>query len=439
MAGETDLRWGNDENSLGALRSSPDTDDGLFGTSGFAGTIDGIVIRDVLGRVPLFVERDRFDWAPAVERAGRDAPLGAVEYESARDLPTDEVFGVLQSAGSRHNDQPFDDSRSGDTTVSDSRSGNTTFSDSVPGESWSHRPTALTDPVTLPAGCAATVTTIEPVWQLTHPPAAADQDAVVDRIDAAIRSGVDRAATASSVVAFSGGVDSALLAATCDRPLYVVGFPDSHDVDAAHSAARAMGVEDRLHCRTLSIDDVERAVPTVARAIGRTNAMDVAIALGMYLVAEAAADDGYDRLLCGQGADELFGGYEKVGRLDHRVEATSVRDAVFEQIRTVPEQVSRDVLAIEAAGVRPIVPYLGDDVVAPALTLSESRLVSASTRKVTLRRIAAASLPRSVAYREKKALQYGSLVSRELDRLARQAGYKRRMDDHVRRYVESRL
>jgi asparagine synthase (glutamine-hydrolysing) len=35
-------------------------------------------------------------------------------------------------------------------------------------------------------------------------------------------------------------------------------------------------------------------------------------------------------------------------------------------------------------------------------------------------------------------VQYGSLVARELDRLARQAGFKRRQDDHVSKYVASR-
>jgi len=49
------------------------------------------------------------------------------------------------------------------------------------------------------------------------------------------------------------------------------------------------------------------------------------------------------------------------------------------------------------------------------------------------------SLPARVAYRAKKAVQYGSLVDRELDRLAREAGFKQRMDDHVARYVASRL
>ena len=410
MTGETALRWGNDGRAHERLRASLDTADGLFGTSGFAGTIDGILIRDVLGRIPLYVERDRFDWAPAVDCTVQ----GSQPYRS------ESVSTLRQSI-----DEP---------TVRNSVSGEV-----VPRDSWSHRPAVLTDPVELPAGCAATASRIEQVWQLSQPPSTTDPDAVVDHLDAVVRSSVDRSVTDTTAVAFSGGVDSALLAATCDRPLYVVGFPDSHDVEAARMVARSMGIEDRLHVRALSIDDVDRVVPTVARAIGRTNAMDVAIAIGMYLVAETAAADGHDRLLCGQGADELFGGYEKVRRLDHRVEATSVRDAVFEQILSVPKQISRDVLAIEAGDVLPIFPYLTDDVVSPALTLSESALVSESTGKVTLRRIAERHLPRSIAYREKKALQYGSLVSRELDRLARQAGYKRRMDDHVRQYVESRL
>jgi asparagine synthase (glutamine-hydrolysing) len=46
-------------------------------------------------------------------------------------------------------------------------------------------------------------------------------------------------------------------------------------------------------------------------------------------------------------------------------------------------------------------------------------------------------LPPEVADADKKAVQYGSLVARELDRLARQAGFKRRMDDHVGQYIRS--
>jgi asparagine synthase (glutamine-hydrolysing) len=165
--------------------------------------------------------------------------------------------------------------------------------------------------------------------------------------------------------------------------------------------------------------------------------MDVSIAVPIYLVAERVAADGYDTLAVGQGADELFGGYAKVEKAagDHRVDATSVADARDEVLRSLPEQLPRDVLAIRAAGVEPVAPLLDDRVIRAAIALPEPLLVRDGERKVALRRVAADRLPESIATRDKKALQYGSLVSRELDRLARQNGYKRRMDDHVGQYV----
>jgi asparagine synthase (glutamine-hydrolysing) len=95
------------------------------------------------------------------------------------------------------------------------------------------------------------------------------------------------------------------------------------------------------------------------------------------------------------------------------------------------------VLALRAAGVEPVAPLLHDRVVRAALPLPAELLATDEERKVALRRAAEGVLPPSVRTREKKALQYGSLVSRELDRLARRAGYKRRMDDHVGKYVRS--
>jgi asparagine synthase (glutamine-hydrolysing) len=241
-------------------------------------------------------------------------------------------------------------------------------------------------------------------------------------------------------VAFSGGVDSAALAALLDAPLYVAGFPDSHDVEAARSAARLLDRD--LTVVELTLSDVEAAVPDVAQAIGRTNAMAVQIALPLSLVGRRAAADGHDRLLVGQGADELFGGYAKVARApeDPRVEADTVRGARREIVQTLPDQLERDVLALRGAGVEPVAPLLHDRVVEAALRLPGEMLVTdRGERKWALRLAVREWLPDPVAFREKKAVQYGSLVARELDRLARQDGFKRRMDDHVSQYVASRL
>ncbi len=360
------------------VRDALETRDPLPGTAGFAGWIDDTLVRDVLGRVPLFVEE------PVLE---------------------------------------------GDVSLALDR---VAFS-----------PEPLAAPALVPAGSRLGPSGLERVWSLPEIDVSEsavdgrDDATAIDAVDDAITTAIDAVDARNVAVAFSGGVDSALVAELLDAPLYVVGFPDSHDVEAARTAAEAMGRD--LTVVSLEPSDLERATPRVARAIGRTNAMDVQIALPLYLVAERIAADGFDAMAVGQGADELFGGYEKVVHLDHRVEAETVRGAVREQIETLPAQLPRDVLAVEAAGVEPVAPLLHDAVVEAALALPPHLLADEDVRKRALRAVASRYLPDSVARREKKAVQYGSLVARELDRLARQAGYKRRMDDHVTRYVESLL
>jgi len=340
--------------------------DPLPGTGGFAGLLDGELVRDVLGRYPLFCERDDVS-------------------------------------------------------------------------SWAWEPTELGEPVRVPAGHARIGQRATRVWTLPDPAPVDGTERAVGMVGEALDTTLRRTETDGCAIGFSGGVDSALLAARLDCPLYTVGFPDSHDVKAARSAAALLDRD--LTVVELDHGTLERAVPAVAAATGRTNAMDVGIALPLFLVAEAAAADGFDRLVVGQGADELFGGYAKVAKApdDPRVEAETVRGARRELLATVPAQLERDTLAVRAAGCVPVTPLLHDRVVAAGLRLPGDLLVtSTGERKWVLRLAARRWLPDRLAFREKKAVQYGSLVARELDRLARQAGFKRRLDDHITQYIESR-
>lgn len=342
------------------VRRALEARDPLPGTSGFAGVLDGALLRDVLGRYPLYSERD--------------------------DPST-----------------------------------------------WSADPTVLTDAVAVPAGHRRTPDGDESIWTLPS----FEPVGGVDTVEAALRRSFEGISTEGLAVAFSGGVDSALVAAATGAPLYVVGWEGSHDLEAARTAAELMGRE--LTVVEVDHDDIRRAVPEVVAATGRTNAMDVQIALPLYLVAERVAADGFDRLAVGQGADELFGGYAKVAKApgDPRVEAETVRGARDEVLTTLPDQLPRDVLTLRHAGVEPVAPLLHDAVVESALRLPGALLVDGETRKVALRAAARSWLPEEIATRDKKAVQYGSLLARELDRLARQNGFKRRMDDHVTRYIVS--
>ena len=361
------------------VRTAIETGDPLPGTAGFAGELDGRFVRDVLGRRPVFVD----------------------------------------------------------------------------GDSWAFDPTALAEPASLPAGTVRGIDadpdsdsatgSADRYWTLPTVDPETDDERAVAAVRAAVRDrtrrvGGDRADSAdgSVAVAFSGGVDSAVVAAGVpDAPCYVAGFEGCHDVAAAREAAAAM--DRNLRVVEVTHDDIRQRIPDLAAATGRTNPMDLSIALPLFLVGERAAAEGFDRLALGQGADELFGGYAKVAKApdDPRVDADTVRGARRELLGTIPDQAERDVLALRAAGVEPVTPLLHDDVVAAALSLPGHLLVDGDERKVALRAAARGVVPEPVRTADKKAVQYGTYVARELDRLARQAGYKRRMDDHVERYVQS--
>jgi asparagine synthase (glutamine-hydrolysing) len=358
--------------TAGTVRNAIETRDPLPGTAGFAGELDGRLVRDVLGRRPLFVD----------------------------------------------------------------------------GDAWAFDPTTLADPVPVPAGTVRDLDggeadAAERHWTLPAVDPGPDDDRALAAVGAAVldrtRSVADEGADNSPVaVAFSGGVDSALVAAGVpDAPCYVAGFEGCHDVAAAREAAAAMDRD--LRVVEVTHDDIRERITDLVAATGRTNPMDLAIALPLFLVGERAAADGFDRLALGQGADELFGGYAKVAKAteDPRVDADTIRGARRELLGTIPDQAERDVLALRAAGITPVTPLLHDDVVAAALSLPGHLLVDGDERKVALRAAARGIVPEPVRTADKKAVQYGTYVARELDRLARQAGYKRRMDDHVERYVRS--
>ena len=376
------------------VREALSTREPLPGTAGFAGALDGTLVRDVLGRQPVFVETV----------SGADASHLAWSFD-----PEELVEPTLLPAGH--------------TVSLDPAAGDLGGADDGPN----------------PAAAEPLVDRSESVWTLPSRPAA-DYDESVAAVETAVLESVREVDAEGLAVAFSGGVDSALVAAGVpEAPCYVVGFPGCHDVAAAEAAADAMDREVRVV--ELTHEALKRAVPEVVAATGRQNPMDVNIVLPLYLLAEQVAADGYDRLAVGQGADELFGGYAKVADApdDPRVEAGTVRGATREVIGTLAEQLPRDVLALRHAGVEPVAPLLHDRVVDAALDLPGEALVSGDTRKVALRAAGEGVLPASVVGADKKAVQYGSYVSRELDRLARQAGYKRRMENHVGQYIQSLL
>lgn len=217
-----------------------------------------------------------------------------------------------------------------------------------------------------------------------------------------------------AVVALSGGVDSALVAALAGRECVVAGVEGSHDLRRAREVAQELDLS--LEEAVIDPGRIEEALAEVLAVIPRPNPVDGSIAATLYFVAEWAKDHGYETILAGQGADELFGGYSRY------LEAENLEDELERDILGLEAQAARDQAVAGLFGVQFSLPYLDVRVVRAAQGIPPEEKVRGGIRKRPLREVAAKHLSADVAGREKKAMQYGSGMMREMKRLARRRG-----------------
>jgi asparagine synthase (glutamine-hydrolysing) len=218
------------------------------------------------------------------------------------------------------------------------------------------------------------------------------------------------------VCALSGGVDSSLVAALARLPCLVVGTARSHDIVQAEKAARAMGLECAV--TIISPGEVEDALLAVLPIIPEKGPVDVAIAVTQYFIARTARELGHTRVLTGQGADELFGGYARY------LDVEDVELQLEKDFGSLSLQGSRDQAVAGLHGTCLSMPYLDLRVVKAARMLPDRGKVTGGVRKRVLRVVAARFIPQEIAWYEKKAMQYGSGVEKEIRALARKNGFR---------------
>ncbi len=254
----------------------------------------------------------------------------------------------------------------------------------------------------------------------------------VEELEDALRDAVARRVeeTERVGVVLSGGVDSTtvtvLASEYVDVQAYSAGFPGSEDVDFAERVAREIGVE--FEAVDLS-EDFPRFVVATVYAVESCNPMKVEVGIPVLACAEAMGRDGLKVMLSGQGADELLGGYHRYTRLYD--DPVALMFELWRDVASIHEvNLERDDKAGMFGGsVELRVPFLDMDVVRVGMGIHPyDNLASADDklRKRALRKVAErVGVPRFVVERRKVATQYGSMTSKELDRLARSVGVKK--------------
>ena len=215
-------------------------------------------------------------------------------------------------------------------------------------------------------------------------------------------------------VFLSGGLDSAIVAAIAARHLaaagerlktFAVGTPGSADLLAARVVARHLGTEH--HERVYRSREAIRALPDVVRAIEHFDPSLVRSAVPNFLLAEMTSQH-VKVVLTGEGADELFAGYEYL----RGFESPDALQA--ELMRTVHGlhnlNLQRCDRVTMAHGLEARVPFLDRQVIAFAFGLPMAWKQSArgELEKRLLRRAFGAWLPDEIVWREKAEFGDGS-------------------------------
>jgi asparagine synthase (glutamine-hydrolysing) len=250
-------------------------------------------------------------------------------------------------------------------------------------------------------------------------------------LDELFREAVGRVVPRGSGIAFSGGLDSALVAYKAksvglEPELISVGLKGQQELGHAERTAKSFGLH--VNICELSSSEILNSLPDVVEIIETADPVIVGISVPIYFACQRAREMGLSYLAAGQLSDELFGGYGKFEDIALRDGTDTLGREMFDSVvaASVKDFDPGDKLAV-AADLELCCPFAYLPLVKYALKLPSSLRVNLSNgkviRKYVLRRLAARmSLPESVVDRPKKAVQYSSGVQKVLLKEAKRRG-----------------
>jgi len=225
---------------------------------------------------------------------------------------------------------------------------------------------------------------------------------------------------------FSGGLDSniiALLSKNKEVTCYCVGLEGSQDVEWAKKSAKLLNL--KLKVKTLTLKEVEKSLKQVVKILKTDDVTKVSVGLTVYLAMKITKEK---NIVTGLGAEEIFAGYNR-----HKKANTSEKELFKESWaglkRCYKNDIERDTKIAKELKKQIFTPFLDKDLIISAMNIKPKDKIKKGYKKYILREIAIElGLPKELAFRKRKAAQYGSNILKAIDKLAKKAGFKYKKD-----------
>ncbi len=229
-------------------------------------------------------------------------------------------------------------------------------------------------------------------------------------------------------IAFSGGVDSSLLAKTCVKlgkkvVLLTVGLHGSGDLKHSLYAGERLNLETLTY--EFDLKQIEKAIREVICLIKFKKLADLEVGILLNFVFSFARENCLRTVAIASGIDELYCGYHvfKKNFLKGEKEIKKIMDEVL--THTVENEREYEKIALRK-NIEKRTPFLRKEFVDFSLKVPLNHKIKSEkddVRKHIIRELALKlGVPREIAYRRKKALQYSSGIHKALEKIARGKG-----------------
>lgn len=262
-----------------------------------------------------------------------------------------------------------------------------------------------------------------------------DLDFIINEFDQILETNLKRIKDKKSALFFSGGIDSSILAyklKELEIKFAAVIIADGKEPDFKNAIEIAEELDINIINNQLTIDKFEPVIPEIMRIINDTEEKEVNIAAPFLLGAKFLQRNGFNIAILGQGADELFGGYQRY--VDFAKEKPDqFKDFHLKDIKeSVLKNYARDNSIFTNFNIHLYLPYFAEKSIELALALPTNLIVKIDIeppiKKVFLREYAKKiGLSKNIYQKKKIAIQFGSGSYKLLRKIALKNGFTKEL------------